>query len=88
MIVQRFEVVLTAEGWIAMTHCDCGTTITSDPEGNPGVSIGNANAALAGHLRVTKTKRCGTINHNAVQCACDQCKEHDHKLAELIGQGS
>jgi len=84
----RLDVVLTADGWIAMTHCDCGTTCTSDPDGNPGVAIGNAHAALGGHLRVTRDGRCGTRGHNAVSCACDQCKGHDRKLAELIGRGA
>lgn len=71
-------------GWVAMAHCDCGTTLQSDVNGNPGMAVGDAHAAFSGHLRIAKTGRCGVDGQRRVHCGCDQCLEHDLKLSDMV----
>ena len=63
----RYTIYMTDEGWIAETHCDCGSTITGDTDAtSTGGAIESARYQFEGHLeRASKRpeSKCGTRNH-------------------------
>lgn len=85
MIHERYEVVRTDDGWVALAHCDCGTTRQSLPRENPAQAVTEARHAVTRHINKERTEKCGTENYSAIECACDQCKTHNRDLAKLVG---
>jgi hypothetical protein len=80
----RFDLHDLPDGWHALVHCDCGSTVDSGPRTGPGRAVAGAREGFRLHL-AKGGQKCGTEQHAHVSCNCEQCKAHDAELTKMIG---